>query len=231
MPPSDVDLPLIDDAQKANSPQVSIDEQKAIEFYAASVNAWYASALEHDKSIFTIANGAIALLITLLTTVGFEGLFSLILFVTAIISFLITIALLLLVFRKNQVYIQQVLTNGEVENLGILDRAAQIVFGLGVLFACALGVNVAIISVHNKQAEKECTMATDNKPTQNQRTHAFDSVNGAANLQPVTESFQGATNLRPVASAPATVPAAPAPSSTASTQSATASSSTSKSAP
>ena len=37
-------------------------KQKSIEFYAASVNAWYASALEHDKSIFGLAAGGIALL-------------------------------------------------------------------------------------------------------------------------------------------------------------------------
>ena len=31
--------------------QEEIDDQKKIEFYAASVSAWYESSLEHDKSL------------------------------------------------------------------------------------------------------------------------------------------------------------------------------------
>ena len=50
--------------------QNEIDEQKKIEFYAASVAAWYESSLEHDKSLLTLSAGGIGLLITLLTTVG-----------------------------------------------------------------------------------------------------------------------------------------------------------------
>lgn len=46
-----------------------IDDQKRVEYYAASVNAWFNTSLEHDKSLFTLSAGGIGLLITLLTTV------------------------------------------------------------------------------------------------------------------------------------------------------------------
>ena len=84
---------------------------KSVEFYAASVAAWYASALEHDKSVFALAAGGIALLITLLTTVGFTSSFTLLLFAGAITAFLTTLIVLLVVFRKNQDYIERVLTS------------------------------------------------------------------------------------------------------------------------
>lgn len=47
-----------------------IEQQKSVEFYAAGINAWYNTSLEHDKSIFSLSAGGIGLLITLLTTVG-----------------------------------------------------------------------------------------------------------------------------------------------------------------
>ena len=234
MSSDDIESPAIEEAPKVHEASVATDAQKNVEFYAASVTAWYASALEHDKSIFALAAGAIALLVTLLTTVGFEELASLVLFAIAILSFLVTIASLLQVFRKNQDYIQQMLVSGRVENhptLKLLDRTAQISFGVGVLFAAAVGFNVAITSFHKKQAEKEHAMATENKSTQTQRAHAFDSVNGAASLQPRTKSFQGAANLQPAASAPAPVPTVAAPSSAASAQATTAPASSPKSAP
>lgn len=47
-----------------------IEDLKTVEYYSAAVTAWFNTALEHDKSILTLAAGGIGLLITLLTTVG-----------------------------------------------------------------------------------------------------------------------------------------------------------------
>ena len=86
--------------------QEEIDDQKKIEFYAASVSAWYVSSLEHDKSLLTLSAGGIGLLITLLTTVGLGTAEALVLYVGAISSFVVALISVLRVFRGNQKYIE-----------------------------------------------------------------------------------------------------------------------------
>ncbi len=189
-----------------------IKAQKAVEFYAASVNAWYASALEHDKSIFALAGGGIAILVTLLTTVGFSTWVTLALFAVAIASFLITLVALLTIFRKNQAYIEATLAKGQPHNdpnLRRLDLVALVTFGIGVLFASAVGISAAFDSSTTKRTEKEKTMATQGKNQQTQPIPLRESVNGAGRLQPdLTKSFHGAGNLQTTASAPVAAPAA-----------------------
>lgn len=198
-------------------------QQKSIEFYAASVNAWYTSALEHDKSIFGLAAGGIALLITLLTTIGFDGATTVTLFIVAVLSFLVTLGSLLWVFRLNQDYIEKTLAVGTLvvdPKLQLLDRAARWSFLVGVLFAAAVGFSAAFTNFEKKRNEKEASMAND-KSSQTKSVPTFDSVNGAARLSPeFTKSFHGVGGLQPAASTassgtPASAPATPAPSAAA----------------
>ena len=200
--------------------KANLQAEKSVEFYAASVNAWYASALEHDKSIFALAGGGIALLVTLLTTVGFSDWTTFVLFAIAIGCFLATLTCLLVIFRKNQAYIEATLTKGGPHldpTLQRLDLAALVTFGMGVLFAAAVGVSAAWHSFSSRQLDKEKLMATENKSSPQQSAHAYDSVNGAAKLQfDMTKSFNGAGKLQqaaatPAPSAAASVPVAPAP--------------------
>lgn len=205
-----------------------IAEHKSVEFYSASVAAWYASALEHDKSIFALAAGGIGLLVTLLTTVGFSDWVTFTLFALALTSLLVTLVCVLVIFKRNQSYIEATVTAGAIYTdpwLARFDRAALISFGLGVFFAAGVGVSAAWNSFQTKQTLKGHEMA-DGK----QSVPTFDSVLGAARLQPeFTKSFHGVGNLAPsvpapaapapaasapVASAPATSTATPAPSGT-----------------
>ncbi len=185
---------------------------KSVEFYAASVTAWYTSALEHDKSVFALSAGGIALLITLLTTAGIEEVVTLALFCIATVAFLVTLGCLLWVFRLNQDYIAQTLATGSLVDdpkLKRLDQTARWSFWLGVLFASAVGFSTAWTTFNKKLSDKEKTMAND-KPAQTQSIPTFDSVNGAAKLSPdFTKSFHGAGGLQPGA--------APAASTTGST--------------
>ncbi len=199
-------------------PKSDEDKAKDVEFYAASVNAWYATALEHDKSIFNLAAGGIALLITLLTTVGFSSLLEFFFFVAAIVAFSICIGTLLVVFKKNQNYIEHTVGHGgELDNpvLRRLDRAAQAAFFAGVIFASAAGFSAAWTTFSTKASEREKAMATQRPTTPGVPT--FDSVNGAARLQIDQRSFNGSSALKP-ASAPAQAPATtatPAPTASA----------------
>lgn len=171
-----------------------IAHQKEVEYYASSVNAWFNTSLEHDKSILALAAGGIGLLITLLTTVGLSSAEALVLYVGAITSFLVALVSVLVVFRSNRTYIEQVLAGKAGANDPMLARADSIAlwaFGVGVVFTAVIGIATAFHSY----TSKEKSMA--NEPTKPTQTVPLrESFNGATNLQPAMDSFNGAVNLQ-----------------------------------
>lgn len=178
--------------------QKEIDDQKKVEFYAASVAAWYVSSLEHDKSILTLSAGGIGLLITLLTTVGLGTAEALVLYVGAITSFVVSLVSVLFVFRGNQRHIQDILkgiNQGADPVLSKLDATAIWSFGIGVVFTAVIGISAAIHSFSSKEKNmaNETSKTTETVPLR-------ESFNGVANLQSGTDlgkSFNGAGNLQP----------------------------------
>lgn len=203
-----------------------IEDLKKIEYYSAAVTAWFNTALEHDKSILTLAAGGIALLITLLTTLGLSTAEALVLYIFAIGCFVVALVSVLIVFRDNKIYIENILTGKEAGTdpfLAKVDGIAIWSFGLGVVLTAVIGISAAI----NSFTSKEKTMATEsNKATQSSSIN--ESFNGAARIQPTgdfTKSFNGAANLQPhptaiapAASSTAVVPT-PTPTTTTATQS------------
>ncbi len=203
-----------------------IEDLKKIEYYSAAVTAWFNTALEHDKSILTLAAGGIALLITLLTTLGLSTAEALVLYIFAIGCFVVALVSVLIVFRDNKIYIENILTGKEAGTdpfLAKVDGIAIWSFGLGVVLTAVIGISAAI----NSFTSKEKTMATEsNKATQSSTIN--ESFNGAARIQPTgdfTKSFNGAANLQPhptaiapAASSTAVVPT-PTPTTTTPTQS------------
>lgn len=194
--------------------QDEMDDQKKIEFYAASVSAWYESSLEHDKSLLTLSAGGIGLLITLLTTVGLGTSEALVLYVGAISSFVVALISVLRVFRGNQKHIEDILSGKNPSTdpaLSRLDATAIWSFGLGVVFTAVIGISAAIHSF----TTKEKIMANET-PKNTSTVPLRESFNGAANLQSGSDlgkSFNGAGNLQPQPAAQATTPATPPSSS------------------
>jgi hypothetical protein len=187
-----------------------VEQQKAVEFYAASVNAWYNSALEHDKSLFSLSAGGIGLLITLLTTIGIPSWIVLSLYVCALLAFLTCLAAILLVFSNNKKHIEKIITDGpDIHDTLLinLDKISLISFGAGAAFSAIIGISSAVSSF-NKQETNMATNGDNKKPAATTtRGIAQDSFQGVANLK---KSFTGAGKLQPqpVASAPAPVPVA-----------------------
>jgi hypothetical protein len=194
-----------------------IENQKRVEYYAASVNAWFNTSLEHDKSLLTLSAGGIGLLLTLLTTVGLSSSEALVLYIGAIASFVVALVAILVVFRRNRTHIEDILSGKSTSNdplLTKLDALALWAFGVGVLFTAIIGIAAAVHSFSTK--EKIMTNETTKKTS---TVLAHDSFNGATNLQPSTDftrSFNGAGNLQ--AQPAATGTTAPAVSSPAPAQ-------------
>lgn len=190
-----------------------VAQQKEVEFYAAGVNAWYNTSLEHDKSIFTLSAGGIGLLMTLLTTIGVTSQALLWLYIIAIFFFLLALCSTLLIFRLNRAHVEEVLAGQTAGNsfLDKLDLVALCCFGVGALFTGVVGVSAAFNSYETKGAnvanEKQATKA--NVPTQLEKSFSNvgrlqNSFNGIGRVQP--QSVGGQSTPAP---APAQVPAAP----------------------
>lgn len=190
-----------------------VREAKEVEFYAAAVAAWYGTSLEHDKSVFVLSAGGIGLLITLLTTVGVSSARLLALYIAGILCFLVSLCVLLAIFRRNRIHIEQVLAGTAPSSdpwLKGLDLASIFAFGAGVIFTAVVGISSAANSLTDK---KEKTMANEAKTNPPKRSTVGDSFNKLQNLRPGTDygkSFNGLGNLQPqpAASTPAR-PSAP----------------------
>jgi hypothetical protein len=160
-----------------------IDDQKKVEYYAASVAAWYETALEHDKSLLILSTGGIGLLITLLTTVGLgtAKALALYIYIGAIICFVISLISILFVFRGNKKYIEDILSNKNQNtdsSLSKLDTIAMYSFCIGVVFTAFIGISTAISSF----TAKGNIMA--NETTKSTKNVCFtENFNGAEKLQ------------------------------------------------
>lgn len=168
--------------------------QEELEFYSASVNAWYSSALEHDKSLLTLSAGGIGLLITLLSTVGLKSYCALMLCALAILCFIVCLISVLKIFNGNRTHIVKLFKGDEdLDNPDLvrLDKIAIWSFILGVVFSALVGVTTA----YQQYSEKETKM-TDSKTNINKGL-AQDSFNGVHNLQ--KKSFNGVQQLKPPA--------------------------------
>ena len=174
-----------------------IEKQKEVEFYAASVNAWYTTSLEHDKSIFALAAGGIGLLMTLLTTIGTSSGVVLSFYGLALVSLLVSLLTLLKIFRKNNDHIIEILNGSTVVDdpkLKRLDGVAHASFAWGVIFAVVVGVTSAI----NSYQDKVKAMANEKQTKPAAQNIANESFNGLFNL---TKSFNTVSSLRPQAAA------------------------------
>ena len=193
----------------------SIDEQKAVAYYGAAVTAWFTTSLEYDKSLLTLSAAGIGLHLTLLTTVGLKSAESLVLYIGAILCFAAALVTVLRVFRLNQKHIEDIVASkvtGMDPSLARLDLFVIVSFGVGVVLTAIVGISAAIYSY----SEKDKPMTEKQQPTHGVPT--FDSVNGAARLQPTTsieKSFNGAASLQPAASQPATQVTTPQPQASA----------------
>jgi hypothetical protein len=189
-----------------------IHEQKQIEFYAAAVNAWLGTSLEHDRSLITLSAGGIGLLITLLSTVGLHSVESLILYIMALIAFTTCLTAVLWIFKRNRAHLEHAIHGDNTVTdplLTVLDTVAIVSFLFGAVLAATIGVAAAVHSFETR----EMLMSQDKD-----RHMANDSINGILNVRPIdplSKSFNGVTNMKPApqqpASTPATPPAAPAP--------------------
>lgn len=116
------------------------------------VSAMFNTQLERDKQLLTLSSSAIALLVTLLRTVGVSNLLQVGFFSVALLAFLVTVILVLEILKKNGNYIDQILQGGGTENKYVfLDKFATITFIIGIVMVIVIGIDSARISLSEKE--------------------------------------------------------------------------------
>jgi hypothetical protein len=175
-------------------PQNEPADEKEIAWYAAALDAWYGTRLEHDKSLLTLSAGGIGLLITLASTVGIPSRAALILSTLAIFAFVVCLMVVLLIFRGNSDHLEDVVHARRERSriLAIFDRIAIGAFLTGVMLSCSVGF---VSAIH--LAETRAINMADDKETE---TFAADSVDGIYRMKPrdkISRSFDGVVNMLP----------------------------------
>lgn len=123
------------------------DQDKEVQFYSSAVSAWFETRLEHDKSLLTLSAGGIGLLVTLLSAVGGHQVWVIILYVLALLSFLICLGTVLWIFKANATYLEKILNTNEKPRddcLGMLDIVAIVSFAIGAVLSSVIGVITAV---------------------------------------------------------------------------------------
>lgn len=118
--------------------------QKDIAFYASCVQAWINTRMEVDKSILTLSTGGIGLLVTLLISIGIDTVLELIVYIAAIVFFLITISINLYVFERNSEYLEKVIENENPKSLKGYDTLKKYTFIFALILALLIGFNAGL---------------------------------------------------------------------------------------
>lgn len=126
--------------------------EKRVAWYSALVSAFVDSSIERDKSLLTLSSGGIAILITIMTTVGLASLRDLILLIVAAVAFLIAIFLLLIIFNMNKKYLIKLANDDKTQKppLKIFDRIVFACFIIGIVSALLVGISSSINQLQKK---------------------------------------------------------------------------------
>lgn len=162
------------------------EEQKEIAYYSSLLNAWVTTKMERDKVILTLSSGGIALLVTLLSTVGVYNCLELILYVLAFISFSVAIFIVIKILDDNSKYIEDIIITKKVvePKLERLDKITMISFIVGVILSILIGV----LSANNKLNEHIGDIKMSDKENKSENTEHSPK-------QPLNESFNNLGKL------------------------------------
>ncbi len=161
--PNSSTTPSSADLMHQKSRDEAVEDGKKISYYEMMVNAYMTSAMEVDKSLLTLASGAIAFSLGLITPLKGSDLMMFFYF-SSIVLFVITIFCALLALKLNLIHIRAIVRN-EVWNsvwMRRCDIAAIWTFSIGIFLLSIVGAT----SVLSKEKEQGVTMSEKSVETQ-----------------------------------------------------------------
>lgn len=174
-------------------------EGKNVAHYQVLLSAWITTRMEQDKTIITLSAGAIALLVTIITTVGVKGFWQYFFAITALAGFITAICSCLPIYQVNAKHLEESLRSESTENtsklLKKLDKITIRSFYAGIVCAVLMAVFISF------QKTGGLTMAEKKQGAPKKVEKIQESVNGVKKLSPqeieIGKSLEGINNLSP----------------------------------
>lgn len=157
-------------------------EGKNVAFYSNLLSAWIQTKMERDKTLITLSSAAIALLVTILTTVGINQIYALLLCVAAFLCFGLCIGTSLHIYQLNSIHLENEL-GSEIKDIKLekFDKFSYVSFLFGVFFLCSFGVSSANLSFLKTESLK---LNNQNNIKINTVEKEDKSLGGIAKLKP-----------------------------------------------
>ena len=122
-------------------------EGKNVAFYSTLLSAWIQTRMERDKTLITLSSAAIALLVTILTAIGINQIYTLFFCVVAFLCFGLCVGTSLHIYQLNSIHLENELGSENKDiKLEKYDKVPSIFFLFGVFFLCSFGVSSANLS-------------------------------------------------------------------------------------
>lgn len=142
-----------------------IDSPKEVAYYSALVHAWINTRLDQDKSIIVLSSAGIGLIVTLLTAIGPQDYYEIILYIISMACFSIAIISAVVVLGKNSNHIEKVIKGDKSRDpyLRYWDGSTIAGFIIGIVFLIIIGV---ISGLHQLKKKGGTEMETTIKISQ-----------------------------------------------------------------
>lgn len=129
-------------------------ELKKSAYYTATYGAYMATIIEADKSILTVSAGGVGLLVTLLTLFQVKTTCDIIVYMVALLFFVISIVASIFIFKRNQVVLMSMLMDNERKDtiLTVLDYLNISCCILGILLTIYIGLFTGMQKLNAKSA-------------------------------------------------------------------------------
>jgi hypothetical protein len=169
---------------EGQAPAPGNDHDKTVElkkaaYYAATYDAFMATTIEADKSILTVSAGGVGLLVTLLALYQVKTTWDIIVYLIALVFFVISIVASIFIFKRNHVVLMSMLMDRDQKDpiLTVLDYLNMTCCILGILLTIYIGLSTGIQKLNAKAAPEEEKAA---------KTVQINTVNGNVILQGYT---------------------------------------------
>ncbi|KPJ65882.1 MAG: hypothetical protein AMJ43_09820 [Coxiella sp. DG_40] len=163
-------------------------EGKNVTHYGAILSAWIRTKMERDKVLLTLSAGGVGLLVTIFSTVGVKHWWEILLYGIAVIFFVTTITVCILIYDRNSKHLEDVLRERAARDyvLERYDKLSRIFFIVAVVVSMGIGA----VTAYNKLSElnkKGNIQMCDEKKTEKtmQEEHLEEkSISGIDDLRP-----------------------------------------------
>lgn len=135
---------------------------KDVEYYSHLVNSWITTRMEKDKAILTLSTAGIGVLVSFFNNISYTNITALILYVLALIFFILAIISGISILSENANYCEYVICEETPKNnklINILDYSLMYNFIFGLIVSIILSFSL----IYEKHLKEESNKSLENK--------------------------------------------------------------------